>query len=175
VLSLRYVPGAAPEAVASEGEALVLPSVTQGLDELSAAAGEIASSLQRIPFAEIGGNLSRTLASVERAVDGPELESAIASLDATFKEVHSLVQRAEAGLAPALLRLPGISERLEHAVEQADAILGRSGYGSNSTLQRNMERMMDQIGEAARSIRLLADFLNRHPEAVLSGRKSDSQ
>jgi hypothetical protein len=35
--------------------------------------------------------------------------------------------------------------------------------------------MMDQIGEAARSIRLLADFLNRHPEAVLSGRKSDSQ
>jgi paraquat-inducible protein B len=175
VLSLRYVPGAAPEAVASEGEALVLPSVTQGLDELSAAAGEIASSLKRIPFGEIGGNLSRTLASVERAVDGPELENAIVSLDATFKDVHSLVQRAEAGLAPALLRLPGISERLEHAVAQADAILGRGGYGSNSTLQRNMERMMDQIGEAARSIRLLADFLNRHPEAVLSGRKSDSQ
>ena len=85
------------------------------------------------------------------------------------------MQRAEAGLGPALLRLPGISERLEHAVEQADAIFGRNGYGSNSTAQRNLQRMMDQIGEAARSIRLLADFLNRHPEAVLSGRKSDSQ
>jgi paraquat-inducible protein B len=175
VLSLKYVPGAAPEAVASEADALVLPSVTQGLDELSAAAGEIASSLQRIPFGEISTSLNRTLASVERVVGGPELESAIVSLDATFKEVHSLVQRAEAGLGPALSRLPGISERLEHAVEQADAIFGRSGYGSNSTTQRNLERMMDQIGEAARSIRLLADFLNRHPEAVLSGRKPDAQ
>jgi paraquat-inducible protein B len=175
VLSLEYVPGAAPEAVAREGDALVLPSVTQGLDELSAAAGEIASSLQRIPFGEIGANLNRTLASVERAVGGPELERAIIALDATFKEVHSLVQRAEAGLGPALLRLPGISERLEHAVEQADAMFGRSGYGSNSTTQRNLQRMMDQVGEAARSIRLLADFLNRHPEAVLSGRKADSQ
>jgi paraquat-inducible protein B len=175
VLSLKYVPGAAPEAVASEEDVLVLPSATQGLDELSAAAGEIASSLGSIPFGEIGANLNRTLASVERAVGGPELERAIVSLDATFREVHSLVQRAEAGLGPALLRLPAISERLEHAVEQADTMFGRSGYGSNSTTQRNLQRMMDQIGEAARSIRLLADFLNRHPEAVLSGRKSDSQ
>jgi paraquat-inducible protein B len=175
VLSLRYVPGAAPEAVASEGKVLVLPSVTQGLDDLSAAAGDIASSLASIPFGEIGQNLNRTLASVERVMAGPELEGAIVTLDATFKEVHSLVQRVEAGLGPALLRLPGISERLEHAVGQADAIFGRSGYGSNSTMQRNLERMMDQVGEAARSIRLLADFLNRHPEAVLSGRKADSQ
>jgi paraquat-inducible protein B len=175
VLSLRYVPGATPEAVASEGKALVLPSVTQGLDDLSAAAGDIASSLKSIPFGEIGENLNRTLASVERVVGGPELQGTLATLDATFKEVHSLVRRAEAGLAPALLRLPGISERLEHAVEQADAMFGRSGYGSNSSTQRNLERMMDQIGEAARSIRLLADFLNRHPEAVLSGRKADSQ
>jgi paraquat-inducible protein B len=35
--------------------------------------------------------------------------------------------------------------------------------------------MMDQIADAARSIRVLADYLNRHPEAVISGRKEDSQ
>lgn len=175
VLSLRYVPGAAPEAVANEGSALVLPSTTQGLDDLTASASEVASALSRIPFGEIGTSLSRTLASVERVVDGPELEGAIVSLDATFKEVRTLVQRVEAGLTPALMRLPAISERLEQAVDKADAIFGRSGYGANSTAQRNLERMMDQIGEAARSIRLLADFLNRHPEAVISGRKSDSQ
>jgi paraquat-inducible protein B len=175
VLSLRYVPGAAPEPTATEGEALVLPSVTLGLDELSTAASEIASALNRIPFREIGDNLNRTLASVERIVARPELERAIVSLDATFKEVRGLVQLTEAGLTPALQRLPGISERLEHAVAQADAAFSSSGYGSDSTAQRNLERMMDQIAEAARSVRLLADYLNRHPEAVISGRKSDAQ
>jgi paraquat-inducible protein B len=71
--------------------------------------------------------------------------------------------------------LPAISERLEHAVAQADTAFGSNGYGTNSTAQRNLERMMDQIADAARSIRLLADYLNRHPEAVLSGRKQESQ
>jgi paraquat-inducible protein B len=175
VLSLKYVAGAAPESVTTEGDALVLPSVTMGLDELSASAGEIANALNRIPFGEIGVNLNRTLASVDRIVAGPELGGAIASLDATFKELRGLVQRVDAGLTPALLKLPGISARLEHAVEQADQAFGRSGYGPNSTMQRNLERMMDQIADAARSIRLLADYLNRHPEAVISGRKSDSQ
>jgi paraquat-inducible protein B len=175
VLSLSYVPGAAPEAVGTEGEALVLPSVTLGLDELSASASEIANTLNHIPFREIGENLNRTLASVARVVGSQELGGAISSLNQTFQELHELVQRAEAGLTPALSRLPAISERLEHAVAQADTVFGRSGYGSNSTTQRNLDRMMDQIGDAARSIRLLADYLNRHPEAVISGRKEDSQ
>jgi len=175
VLSLSYVPGAAPESVETEGEALVLPSVTLGLEELSASASKIANSLQHIPFEEIGENLNHTLASVDRLVGGPELGRAITSLDQTFKELHGLVQRADAGLAPALSRLPAISERLEHAVAQADAAFGRSGYGSNSTTQRNLDRMLEQIADAARSIRLLADYLNRHPEAVIGGRKEGSQ
>jgi paraquat-inducible protein B len=175
VLSLRYVPGAAIEPITTEESALVLPSVTLGLDELTASASEIANALNRIPFREIGENLNRTLASVERLVGAPEVGSVILSLDATFKDLHDLVRRVQAGVTPALARLPGISERLEHAVEQADAVFGRSGYGPSSTTQRNLEHMMDQVGDAARSIRLLADYLNRHPESVISGRKSDSQ
>ncbi len=175
VLSLTYVPGAAPASVTSEGEAQVLPSDTQGIEELTASVTDIAKNINRIPFREIGENLNRTLASVERAVGGPELESAIVSLDATLKEVRGLAQTAQAGLEPALRRLPAISERLEHAVAQADAAFGSGGFGMNSTAQRNLERMMDQIADAARSIRLLADYLNRHPEAVLSGRKDESQ
>ena len=133
VLSLRYVPGAASEAITTEAVtsdvattdvattgqevALVLPSVAMGLDELSASASEIANALSHIPFGEIGENLNRTLASVERVVGSPEVGGVIVSLDATFKDLHDLVQRAQAGLTPALARLPGISERLEHAVQ----------------------------------------------------------
>jgi paraquat-inducible protein B len=171
VLSLRYVPGATAGSVTREGDALVLPSETQGFEELSASATEIANKLNQIPFAEIGANLNRTLASV----GGPELGRVITSLDATLADVHGLVQQAQAGLTPALQRLPAISEKLEHAVEQADTAFGRSGYGTNSTAQRNLEGMLDQIADAARSVRLLADFLNRHPEALVSGRKAESQ
>jgi paraquat-inducible protein B len=174
-LSLTYVPGALPAPVTREGDALVLPSESQGLEELSASVTDIAKNINRIPFGEIGEKLNRTLASLDRAVGGPELERAIVSLDATLEDARALVQHAEAGLEPVLRRLPAISERLEHAVAQADTAFGSSGYGTNSTAQRNLERMMDQIADAARSIRLLADYLNRHPEALISGRKAESQ
>jgi hypothetical protein len=34
---------------------------------------------------------------------------------------------------------------------------------------------MDEVNDAARSIRLLADFLDRHPEALLNGKGGDVQ
>jgi paraquat-inducible protein B len=45
-----------------------------------------------------------------------------------------------------------------------------SSYGGNSQFQRDLERLMAQLNDTARSIRLLADFLDRHPEALIRGR-----
>ena len=84
-----------------------------------------------------------------------------------------LAREAKTDLGPALARLPRISEKLESAVDQAQAAFGQSGYGSDSKTQRSLERMMSQVGDAARSIRLLADYLNRHPESLVSGRKEN--
>lgn len=90
-----------------------------------------------------------------------------------MEEAHALVQEARSGVRPALARFLNIAKKLETAVDQADAALSQNGYGADSTVQRSLERMMEQIAEAARSIRLLADFLQRHPEAVISGRNPE--
>jgi paraquat-inducible protein B len=92
-----------------------------------------------------------------------------------LQEVAALVQQARSDLGPALARLPAISEKLENAVDGANQALGQHGYGSDSSVQRELERTMSQVAEAARSIRLLADFLNRHPEALVRGREVSEQ
>ena len=45
-----------------------------------------------------------------------------------------------------------------------------TGYGGNSTFNRDFDRMMVQITDTARSLRVLADLLTRHPEALIRGR-----
>ena len=173
-LSLEFVPGSkAPAALSEEAGALVLPSEGQDLQDLTASLSQILSKVNSIPFEEIGSNASHALASLDRTVGGPELQQAIASLNQALKEVSGLAREAKADLGPALARLPSISEKLEKAVDQAQAAFGQSGYGSDSKTQRSLERMMTQVGDAARSIRLLADYLNRHPESVVSGRKEN--
>ena len=48
------------------------------------------------------------------------------------------------------------------------------GYGGGSDVNRQVERLLDQATDAARSIRLLADYLDRHPEALLRGRTGEA-
>jgi paraquat-inducible protein B len=166
------VPGKEGNAVSQEGEAWVLPSSSDDLQNVSAAVAQIADKLNHIPFEEMGKNANEVLASVRRATASPKLEQALASLESALQEVAALASQARSDLGPALARLPAISEKLENAVDGANQALGQQGYGSDSSVQRELERTMSQVGDAARSIRLLADFLIRHPEALVRGRQA---
>ena len=170
-LSLEYVPGARPIAPTQEEDAWVLPSETDDLQDVGATLAQIANKLNHIPFEEMGENAGKILASVQKATASPKLEHALASLDNTLQEAGALAKQARTDLGPALARLPSISEKLEKAVDGANQALGQGGYGSDSSVQRQLERTMSQVADAARSIRLLADYLNRHPEALVSGRR----
>jgi paraquat-inducible protein B len=42
--------------------------------------------------------------------------------------------------------------------------------GSNSQTRYDLDSMLKELAGAARSIRVLADYLERHPEALLRGK-----
>lgn len=169
-LSLEYVPDAKPAEITQEDGAWVLPGEARDLQELPASLAQIASRINAIPFEQLGKNANETLVSLQRTIGSPELQRAIVSLDRALGEAGALAREARNGLGPALARLPRISEKLERAIDGANVAVGQAGYGSDSTIQRNLERMMSEVADAARSVRLLTDYLNRHPESVISGR-----
>lgn len=156
VVALDFVPNARPADVAMEGGDIVLPSQGGGLDNILVAASDIAGKLDRLPLDQIGQNLNGALRSASGAMNS----------------VQDLVKKADAGLTPTLKRLPEITAGLQDAVAKAGRTVGsiEASYGNNSQFQRELERAMTQVGDTARSIRLLADFLDRHPEALIRGR-----
>ena len=174
VISLQFVPGAPAETVAKEGDALVMPSQGGGLDNITTSLSDIATKLDHIPFDEIGRNLNAALASISRTVSGPDVKNALQKLSETLTDVQHLVRHTDQNLSPALQRLPKISADLQQAVGRANAALGEGGYGGNSDFQRGVARVLDQVNDAARSIRLLVDFLDRHPEALIRGRTAQA-
>ena len=156
VVALDFVPNARPADVVMDGGDIVLPSQGGGLDNILVAAGDIAGKLDRLPLDQIGQNLNGVLRSTTGAMNS----------------VQDLVKKADAGLTPTLRRLPEITAGLQDAVAKAGRTFGsiEASYGSNSQFGRELERAMVQVGDTARSIRLLADFLDRHPEALVRGR-----
>ena len=156
VLALDFVRNAPPAELGVEGKELVLPSTGGGFDNILAALGDVAGKLDRLPLDQIGQSLNGALQSASGAM----------------ASVQDLVRKTDAGLTPALRRLPEITAGLQDAVARAGRTFGSldASYGNNSQFQRELERAMTQVGDTARSIRLLADFLDRHPEALVRGR-----
>ena len=75
-------------------------------------------------------------------------------------------------IGPTLKRLPEIAGSLQATLKQSNQLMqsAQTGYGDNSQLHRELDRLMLQLGDAVRSIGSLADLLAKHPEALVRGR-----
>ena len=171
-VSLEFPPDPTPAQIAMEDGVIVLPTQGGGLAGLATQVSEILNKVNAIPFGQIGTNANGLISSLNGLLGGPEVKQAVGSISTTMVDVQGLVKRADAGLAPLFRRLPDMSADLQQAINRASHLVGSadSSYGSNSQFQRDLERMMAQLNDTARSIRLLADFLDRHPEALIRGR-----
>jgi paraquat-inducible protein B len=171
-LSLDILPEAGT--LRREHERWVLPSHARGLGSITDAVSVLAQRLNAIPYERIGHDVSHLLRSLDRTVGGAEMQRAVHGLSDTLAEVHALAQEARAGLSPALARLPGIAQRIDQAVDHANAALA-SVDGRDGELQRRAQRMLSEVAQMARSVRLLADMLERNPEALLRGKPPEEE
>ena len=57
-------------------------------------------------------------------------------------------------------------------MRRINATLGSfdQGYGQASGFKRDLTRLMSQVDDAVRSIRVLSDYLEQHPEALIRGK-----
>jgi paraquat-inducible protein B len=171
-LALNVVPGAPVAPYDKRGDAYVLTPADGDQSDIAASAAALLAKLQTIPFEQIGENLNKTLEGASGTINDPKLHQAIAALNQTLNETQTLMVSLNKGADPLLRRLPQIATDLEATVEHANRLVGSldDSHGPGSQFGRDLNRMMGQLSDAARSIRILADMLSRHPEALIRGR-----
>jgi paraquat-inducible protein B len=171
-ISLDIVPHAAPAELEVVDGVLVMPSAPGQFAGVVDAVAQVLARIDAMPFEQIGERLSGTLAGVEALVRGPELKAALESLQATLAGAQELVRGVDEAAAPALRALPPLVASLQGTVAQANRLLVsvNRGYGDASQFHRDLDRLLEQLNGAARSLRGLTDTLNRNPEALIRGR-----
>jgi paraquat-inducible protein B len=173
LIALEFVPDAPPATVTQLDGAFVIPtSDSGGFSGLQAAATEMLRKVNTIPFDSLGRNLDKTTEGLNDLVNGPQVKQTLASLNTTLASVKDVVQNLDAGLSPALKRLPDVAAGMQKTMSDANKLVLslQSGYGDNTQFNRDLERLLIQLNDATRSIRALADLLSRHPEALIKGR-----
>ena len=171
-LAMDIYPNAGNDTLGKEGDAYIVPVLGGGADDVATAATNLVNRLNDIPFDAIGKNLDQTLAGVNALVNDKHLAESVAALRSTLASTQALVENLNRGVNAIAPKLPGMATSLEASLKRTDKLIAslESGYGGDSRFNRDIGRMMAQLSDAARSIRVLSDLLSRHPEALIRGR-----
>ena len=140
-------PDAPPAEVRYEGPYAVLPTLPTPLEEITTSVTSILGRLEKVPLEQIGEDLHESLVA----------------LRATLEEARGVSKQLNEDLAPSLA---ATLAQLEGAAGSTNAMLS-----PDSPTRREMQRSLTELAEAARSMRLLLEYLEQHPESLLRGKE----
>lgn len=173
IIAFEYVAGAPADTLKQEGDTFVIPTAPGGgFDSLTRAAGELIAKINQIDFSGIGNSLANVGRGLDNTINGPQLKNTLSSLEATMRDVQDFSRKLDVASAPALAKLPDMANQLDQAITKINRLAGsaNSAYGEDSRFNRELDRLLPQLNDMARSIRALTDLLARHPEALITGR-----
>jgi len=146
-----------------------LEEVTNKATQILNQVTQILAKLDDLPIEAIGEDVRAAAAGVRAVADSEDLRRAISELAAALGDVRALAANANAELVPDLdAALVTLRQALQEAVgtlDNANALIA-----PDAPLSAEALRTMQEVSAAARSIRVMADYLERHPEALIQGK-----
>lgn len=137
-----------PARFVGDGVIPEIPTVPSALSQLQA-------RFERLPIDELAAQAIAALQSIETLVSSKELGGAIDSFTLALREIRKLVAELERQVPPMVA-----------SAEEAFSIAGE-----DSSLRYELENTLGELSAAARSIRIFAEYLERHPEAMIRGKQ----
>jgi paraquat-inducible protein B len=150
-VALDFFPNASPAKANWHSSPAALPTVPGALEDIQETLGRIANKLDKVPIEAIGNNLNQTLQN----------------LNATLISADKVVKQLDTSVLP---ELHGTLEQAHKALGNAERTLS-----SDAPVQQDLRDTLNEVGRAAQSLRVLSDYLSRHPEAILRGRKGENE
>ncbi len=151
-LALDFIKDAAPVPAGPAKDAngnRIIPTVPGTFDELQETLSSIAKKIEKIPFDQLATELRRSLQQ----------------LQTTMKGVDKLLTNVNDNVAPEIAAtLNEVKKTMKNASDTLAA---------DSPVQQDLRGTLLEVNRSAASLRLLTDYLQRHPESLLRGKAPD--
>ena len=114
----------------------------------------ILAKVDQIPFAAIGNEIQQVLKTMNTAIE----------------DINTAVDHIDGGITPELKS--GLVE-FRRALASADRVLKNTDatlLGPSAPIQLELSNALQEVTRAARGVRVLADYLERNPAALIRGK-----
>lgn len=136
--------------------------------------GQLAANLDK-QVSRLSTEMTATLTDTRGLINAgkAQISPMTADIADTAVEVKKAVSNLDNRLEPILENLEATTASAKDAFQQAQVMLGNLSHLSNqdSAFIYQIDKTMAELRKAASSLSALADYLNRHPEALLKGKQ----
>ena len=156
-VAFEYFPNAPKVKLDWSRDPLELPVVAGGFANIEAKLSSILTKVDNMPLNAIG----------------TEVKDALASLNQTLKDADALVKNVDAKLVPEGTKT---LQDMRNAINSADRVLKNTDstlFGKDSPAPQDLRDTLQEVTRAARSVRILVDYLERHPEMLIRGKTEE--
>jgi paraquat-inducible protein B len=150
----------------------------KGLEnKISALIATLEGKARAVKAEEISTGLTNLLASLDQLVHSRDLTNAVASVGTTLERYRALADKVDSRIGP-------IADGITNSLAQVDLTLAelrgaaedvRGLLEPGAALRSDLSQALSRLSTAAQSVADLADFLQRHPNALISGRKAETK
>ena len=190
MVGLDFYPDTPIRLVGLDKKVHEIPTIPTTMEELT-------KTIQQLPIKEIFAKLDSTLEGIDKIVNSPETHQSVASLNQMLKDIDKLAKNLDERLGPLAASLERTSDAAHGTFVQAEKTLamkegvpGEIASGVKDTLKAarltleetkqivaqnanlgyELGRTLEQMTAMSRSLRSLADYLDRHPESLIKGK-----
>jgi paraquat-inducible protein B len=128
-----------------------MPTIPSKTEEIQKNVAEIARKLSKVPFDQIGS----------------ELHQSLKILKGTLNSAKLLAEKLNNDVAPEMIVALKDAQETLNAAEHT--------LSEDAPLQQDLRQTLQELSRAAISLRVLMDYLERHPESIIRGRQGDKQ
>jgi paraquat-inducible protein B len=163
LIALDFFPDAKPATIDWEAKPHPSwPTAPTPMEEIGSKVTRIVDKIDGLPLEQIGKDLQAAVGNAKQLTASPEFLQAVRNLNATLKETQVLISDLRTRVAP---EIGAVLEQAKQSLASAEEMLG-----TDSPVQIRMNAALEEIAGAARSLRMLTNYLERNPEALLRGK-----
>jgi len=150
-VDLDLYPSAPPRKLDSSGPYPQIPTVPTTLGTVTASITEVFDRVRKLPLEEVM----------------EELKKSIPALRETVLQARKLMVKADEETLP---QAKATLEQAQKTLAQADRVLS-----ADAPVQQDLRRTLQEAEKASRSLKILTDYLELHPDALIFGKGKEKE
>lgn len=175
---------------------IVVPSVRSAISEFQTGLSKLLANLQQVNLDQLTRDISSLATTARKQIEGvdlkglaeqwkktgaqfeafttnPEFKKTFDNLNAGIADLRATIRKLDAQIEPTSKELAATLAEAKKTLEafRAAAATAQTFIATNGTVVDDVSGTLAHLNEAADAVKRLADFLERNPNALITGRK----